>query len=363
MAIYKLTGNNERLERLEATAFGQEKILERQDLQRILRDQPEALEEGLFIIAEEFGNWEGADRRIDLLGLDVTGRLVVIELKRGETGELMDLQAIRYAAMASTITLQQAIDAHQAYLNNRGIEGDAEELVKEHLENPESQGFQSERPRILLVSEGFSPELTTCALWLNGSGLDVTCIRMQPYQNNGQLLVETSQIVPLPEAKHYLVQVREREGEVQKPHPRQPWYIPGGKAFKERIESAPEGFRADLQRLYAWAVDLEHAGLAKLDTHLGKRATLRPVVSSHNSGLITIWNGSNGASIQFWPSVFHKFAPNAMPLVQKLIAPTPLAFASSVSDVSDKLLSTLRDAYREANGLVMDDGNKVGDGQ
>ena len=68
MAIYKLTGNNERLERLEATAFGQEKILERQDLQRILRDQPEALEEGLFIIAEEFGNWEGADRRIDLLG-------------------------------------------------------------------------------------------------------------------------------------------------------------------------------------------------------------------------------------------------------------------------------------------------------
>ena len=188
------------------------------------------------------------------------------------------------------------------------------------------KGFSQSAPRILLVSEGFSPELTTGALWLNGSGLDVTCIRMQPYQNNGQLLVETSQIVPLPEAKHYLVQVREREGEVQKPHPRQPWYIPGGKAFKERIESAPEGFRADLQRLYAWAVDLEHAGLAKLDTHLGKRATLRPVVSSHNSGLITIWNGSNGASIQFWPSVFHKFAPNAMPLVQKLIAPTPFGF-------------------------------------
>ena len=141
MAIYKMVGNKERLDKVASTSFDQEGVFERSDLQRILRDQPEVLEEGLFIITEEFSNWEGSGRSIDLLGLDATGCLVVIELKRGETGEHMDLQAIRYAAMVSTITLQQAIDAHQAYLIGRDIDEDAGSRIAEHLENSDVEGI------------------------------------------------------------------------------------------------------------------------------------------------------------------------------------------------------------------------------
>ena len=82
MAIYKMVGDKERLDKVAPTSFDQEGVLERADLQRMLRDQPDVLEEGLFIITEEFSNWEGSGRSIDLLGLDATGRLVVIELKR-----------------------------------------------------------------------------------------------------------------------------------------------------------------------------------------------------------------------------------------------------------------------------------------
>ena len=57
-------------------------MYERADLQRLLRDDIFALGEDLLVIAEEFGNWEDARRRIDLLALDKSGRLVVIELKR-----------------------------------------------------------------------------------------------------------------------------------------------------------------------------------------------------------------------------------------------------------------------------------------
>ena len=104
MAIYKMVGDKEKLDEVATTSFGQEGVLERADLQRMLRDQPDVLEKGLRIIAEEFGDWEDSNRRIDLLGLDANGRLVVIELKRGDTGSHMDLQAIRYAAMVANMT-------------------------------------------------------------------------------------------------------------------------------------------------------------------------------------------------------------------------------------------------------------------
>ena len=96
--------NNE-LEPLAETSLETENLYERCDLQRMLGDRPDLLEEGRFIVAEEFGDWEESNRRIDLLGLDGEGRLVVVELKDSDQDSLMDLQAIRYAAMVASMTL------------------------------------------------------------------------------------------------------------------------------------------------------------------------------------------------------------------------------------------------------------------
>ena len=352
MAIYRMVGDKDDLKLVPQTSFGEEGVLERQDLQRILRDKPEILEDGLFILAEEFSNWQGSGRSIDLLGLDATGRLVVVELKRGETGEHMDLQAIRYAAMVSPLTLQQAIDAHQAYLNKRGIDEDAEERVNGHLENPESLGFSIAQPRIVLVSEGFSPELTTCVLWLNRNGLDIACIRMQPYRNREEILVETSQVIPLPEAAGFLVQIRNRESEVQKQGAGQPWYIKGGDAFLESIENAPEHFQPELNRLYDWAASLEQEGLVSLDTHLGKFNSLR-LLGPDGSGLITVFSSPTGSPyIQLWRSVFERNAPKSQESVEGKIG--PLKQGTSIKEISDEFLSILRDAYQEANGRPVD---------
>ena len=355
MAIYKMVGDKDKLDKVEPTSFGQEGVLERSDLQRMLRDQPDVLEEGLLIISEEFGNWQDSNRRIDLLGLDASGRLVVVELKRGETGEHMDLQAIRYAAMVSTITLQQAIDAHQSYLNKIGIEENAEERINDHLENPESRGFSAERPRIFLVSEGFSSELATCALWLNDNGLSCTCIRMQPYTNDGQLLVETSQIIPLPEAESYIVKVRERGEEVQKQQSEQPKYMPGGDTFKQSFDRAPEKFRKELYRLHAWAVSLEEEGLVYLDTRLSKTNSLSPLIPNVGSGLVTVYNSPGGPYIQLWRGVFQRCSPNAIPIVERLLEPDSLRQGTSKWEVSNELLAALTEAYREANGLPVGD--------
>ena len=46
------------------TDFATERIWERRDLQRILRDNITAIDDNLLVIAEEFGDFEGSDRRI-----------------------------------------------------------------------------------------------------------------------------------------------------------------------------------------------------------------------------------------------------------------------------------------------------------
>jgi RecB family endonuclease NucS len=104
MPLYEMT--YEAFRPLAQASFADLKIRERQDLQRLLRAQIEALSDDLFVLTDEFGDWEDSRRRIDLLAIDRQANLVVIELKRTNDGGHMDLQAIRYASMVSAISAQ-----------------------------------------------------------------------------------------------------------------------------------------------------------------------------------------------------------------------------------------------------------------
>jgi hypothetical protein len=65
--------------------------------------------------------------------------------------------------------------------------------------------------RIILVSADFSKELTTSVMWLNERDLDIRCIRIKPYKDNGRVLIDVQQVIPLPEAAEYQIQIREKE--------------------------------------------------------------------------------------------------------------------------------------------------------
>lgn len=213
MSLFRLSKNV--LEEVPQSSFEALGIRERDDLQRLLRDRPDVLEEGLLIVAEEFSNWEDSRRRIDLLALDSELRIVVVELKRDESGGAMELQAVRYAAMVANITFDQLVDAHAKYLSRLGIDGDPRKSLLEAVGAEESAeiDIRSQRPRIMLVSADFSAELTTSVLWLNDLGLDIRCIRIRPYDMDDEVFLEVSQVIPLPEAEDYLVKVRQKAKE------------------------------------------------------------------------------------------------------------------------------------------------------
>lgn len=213
MSLYRVT--TDKLEPVPRTTFAAESLLERKDLQRLLRQDITPIGDELMVIAEEYGNWEDSNRRIDLLCLSKGAGLVVVEIKRTEDGGHMELQAIRYAAMVSSMTLEQVIRAH-AETNGREIEAARSEVLDFlQLDSDEDAELTGE-VRIVLVSADFSTELTTAVLWLNKRELDITCIRIRPYKMGNEVLIDATQIIPLPEATDYEVKVRAQEKEKRK---------------------------------------------------------------------------------------------------------------------------------------------------
>jgi hypothetical protein len=210
MAIFQAI--NGQLVEIKATTFSEAGFKERGDLQQLLKQQIEVIAPDVLIIAEEFGDWEDSRRRIDLLGLDKEANLVVIELKRTEDGGHMELQALRYAAMVSALTFDEAVDAFQHYLSSVGSEYDARTRMLEFLEweEPDAEQFPQD-VRIVLAAAEFSKEITTTVLWLNDRGLDVKCVRLRPYSDAGRLLIDVQQVIPLPEAESYQVRIRDKK--------------------------------------------------------------------------------------------------------------------------------------------------------
>ena len=66
MALYEMTKDTFR--QIEETSFSEIQVRERGDLQRLLRSQIDILGDELYVLAEEFSDWEDSKRRVDLLG-------------------------------------------------------------------------------------------------------------------------------------------------------------------------------------------------------------------------------------------------------------------------------------------------------
>jgi hypothetical protein len=209
MAIWELGPNS--VKPLEAVTFSGIGVRERQDLQRLLRQNISVISPETLVIAEEFGDWSESRRRIDLLGVARDAGLVVIELKRSEDGGYMELQAVRYAAMVSVMTFSKAVEIYEQYLRSQNREGEAEDLILEFLdwEEPREEDFAND-VSIVLASAEFSRELTTSVLWLNDQGLDIRCVRLKPYRLGETILLDVQQVLPLPEAESYQVQLRNK---------------------------------------------------------------------------------------------------------------------------------------------------------
>lgn len=217
MAFFQIEAANQLLP-IAPTTFQLLGLKERQDMQALLRNHSAAIDPEILIVAEEFGNWQESSRRVDLLGLDKKANLIVIELKRVEEGGHMELQALRYAAMLSTVDFPQVVEAYAKLLKQLGKDADAaERLLLDFLElTTAEEASISNTPRIILMAPSFSLEMTTAVLWLNERGLDIRCLAVIVYEVEKRRFLDVEQLIPLQSAADYMVRKRAKEVKAEK---------------------------------------------------------------------------------------------------------------------------------------------------
>ena len=212
MPLIRITDDG--LQEVPRTSFLSEKLREREDLQAFVRERISLVlpQMNLLVVGEEFGDWDDSRRRIDLLAIDDTANLVVIELKRTDTGGHMELQAVRYAAMVSNMTFEELVRQYGRFLRSQGDDSDPQAQILEFLgwDEPNEDEFGQD-VRIVLISAEFSREITSTVLWLNERTMDITCVRLVLHRLDGNLLMDVQQIIPLPEAHDYQIRIKQKQ--------------------------------------------------------------------------------------------------------------------------------------------------------
>jgi hypothetical protein len=210
--MYRVDIENKKLIKIPATTYIELNLRERFDIQEWIAGTPEILGEPLMIISKELILPSG--RRLDLLAVDKEGALVVIELKRDNSGSSVEWQAIKYASYCSSFSHDEIYKYFAEYL---GTDGDDAQVKIEEFINCEPKDL-NQRQRIILVANEFHSEVISAVLWLRESEIDIECIRLTPYfDQNGELFINPEIIIPLPEAKDYIQKKERKEKEQKQP--------------------------------------------------------------------------------------------------------------------------------------------------
>lgn len=169
------------------------------------------------VISTEYDRWcarRGSDPRdrLDVLGLDRSGRLVLAELKRDMAPDSVTAQSLTYAALVSRFSPDVVVDEYIRTAEKRTKQTidreQAVELLQGHCQNQMTADTLS-RPRIVLIAGDFPPTVKQTVVWLTEMGLSISLIRVQAYRvNTGQIVITASQTYPLPDLEDFTVRPR-----------------------------------------------------------------------------------------------------------------------------------------------------------
>jgi len=244
------TGDAREIDPISLASVG---LKERADLQRWITEHPRLVGDGLLLVTSEFDRWEAkvskvADR-LDVLFLDTSGSPVVAELKRDRATDTVELQALKYAAYCSQLTVDDLVEVYATF---HGV--DVEHARGALIDHAPSLAEAEPGPvRIRLVAGGFGPLVTSVVLWLREYGIDVGCVEVTARAiGDGSAVVSAQQLIPLPEAEDFQVRRRRKEqtGEQRRERSEWTWEMYADRYPAESVAVARELF-ARLERYVA----------------------------------------------------------------------------------------------------------------
>ena len=180
------------------------------------------------IIVSKYDRWEAANGdpildRLDILGIDPDGRLVVVELKCDIAPHAVHIQAINYAAMVSRLSPKGVAELYALRITTTNSEIDVESalpiLTSDRILTQES----IRQPRIVLVASDFPLAVTAAIMWLNEQGVDISVVRFRAYRlRDEQVIISFRQLFPIPSVENFTVR-RKDHRLIISTDPGEPW--------------------------------------------------------------------------------------------------------------------------------------------
>jgi len=159
------------------------------DIEEFIETHPKILDNDFFIIGRQVPTT--TKTRVDLMGLDKEGNVIIIEIKKGQSPREVVSQIIEYGVWAEGIQYE-----------------DLNEIAKEkHLPNfPDlykkyEQEFKTipepfnENQRLYIVAEKIDEKIEDMCRYLRVRGIDIKCVELNFFEKGGQRLVNTNVVV------------------------------------------------------------------------------------------------------------------------------------------------------------------------
>ncbi len=290
----------------------------------------------------------------DLVAVESSGRLVVIEVKLAKSAEarrVVVAQVLTYAAyLRGMDRASLEHDVLGQYLSSHGLTSLSDAVKAKDQEGSfDAVAFDAGvrsclsdgRFRLVLVLDSAPAELTQLVGYLEAVGdLVIDLVTVAAYQVGDERLLVPQRVEPeRVEAQPSPAPKPVEKGTVSE----------GTKVFADFVETLSGPSRAEDERLIMWAKGLETAGIARLVSYRGAGVfvTLLPYLLNEQAGLVSIDSYGN---FMPWRSVFQRRAPNALETVAQAMKPVELGAGRAVKKPSDELLEAVTAAYREAAG-------------
>jgi hypothetical protein len=198
----------------------------RDNIGELFKDAEES--DALLIVAQQVRNQEQA--RFDLVAVDSSGNLVIIEVKRDKSDcaarkEPVELQAVRYAASLATLKTPEDLvqKLFAPYLkraagggnlrpdNGRTAEEEAKRRLSEFLTQNRSERSFNQRQRIILIGSGFESQALASVTWLSQNGVLVSCYELKPALMGERHVMRFDKVAPPPAAEEFYIGFPERQ--------------------------------------------------------------------------------------------------------------------------------------------------------
>jgi hypothetical protein len=299
--------------------------------------------------------------RADILAVESSGRLVIIEVKLAtnpEARRAVVAQVLAYAAYLQgldvayleTVVLGKygATSVFDVVRDSAPQEAIDQEAFQKELATSLAEGSF----RLVLVLDSIPDELTELVGYLESvsPGIVIDLVAVSSYEVGGTSIVVPQRVDPARRVK----KLSAAEAQARQANAAEP----GAEAFEIAMKSLAVPQQEFLAPLVSWARKLSHAGLVNLASFRGKNSitTLLPRLKADNVGLVTIGTDSKKAYLQLWQSVFDTRAPRSAARVAALLKDGEIGQGKWLLTIPPELLPALTAAYEEAAGPAVGGG-------